>query len=34
MVALKQVIHKSKNLKVVLLSATPMKNLADDIKIY
>jgi ribosomal protein L19E len=29
--ALRQLIKKSKNLKVLLLSATPMKNLADDI---
>ena len=29
--AFKQIIEKSKNLRVVLLSATPMKNLADDI---
>lgn len=29
--ALKKIIDNSKNLKVLLLSATPMKNLADDI---
>jgi superfamily II DNA or RNA helicase len=29
--ALKTIIKKSKNLKVILLTATPMKNLADDI---
>jgi hypothetical protein len=29
--ALKSIIDKSKNLKVILLTATPMKNLADDI---
>ncbi|MBA42906.1 MAG: hypothetical protein CMF62_02715 [Magnetococcales bacterium] len=29
--ALKKIIKNSKNLKVVLLTATPMKNLADDI---
>jgi len=29
--AVKKIINKSKNLKVVLLSATPMKNFADDI---
>jgi len=29
--ALKKIIKNSKNLRVVLLSATPMKNLADDI---
>lgn len=29
--ALKKIIEKSKNLRVILLSATPMKNLADDI---
>lgn len=29
--ALKKIIAKSKNLKVFLLTATPMKNLADDI---
>lgn len=29
--ALKKIIANSKNLKLVLLSATPMKNLADDI---
>lgn len=29
--ALKKIIKKSKNLRIVLLSATPMKNLADDI---
>lgn len=29
--AVKKIIEKSKNLKVVLLSATPMKNAADDI---
>jgi len=29
--ALKQLMKKSKNLKVILLSATPMKNLADDV---
>ena len=29
--ALKKVISKSKNLKIVLLTATPMKNLPDDI---
>lgn len=29
--ALKKIINKSKNLRVILLSATPMKNLADDI---
>ena len=29
--ALKQLIRNSKNLKILLLSATPMKNLADDI---
>ena len=29
--ALKKIISSSENLKVVLLSATPMKNLADDI---
>jgi DNA polymerase III delta prime subunit len=29
--ALKRIINRSKNLKVILLSATPMKNLADDI---
>lgn len=29
--ALRKIIDNSKNLKVVLLSATPMKNLADDI---
>ena len=29
--ALKKIINKSKNLKVLLLTATPMKNLADDI---
>ena len=29
--ALKRIRKKSKNLKVILLSATPMKNLADDI---
>jgi superfamily II DNA or RNA helicase len=29
--ALKTIIKKSKNLKIILLTATPMKNLADDI---
>lgn len=29
--ALRVIINKSKNLKILLLSATPMKNLADDI---
>jgi len=29
--AVKQIIRKSKNIRVVLLSATPMKNFADDI---
>jgi len=29
--ALKKIIDNSKNLKVVLLTATPMKNLADDV---
>ena len=29
--AVKKIINKSKNLRVVLLSATPMKNFADDI---
>jgi superfamily II DNA or RNA helicase len=29
--ALKKIIKNSKNLKVILLTATPMKNLADDI---
>ena len=29
--ALKKIISNSKNLKIVLLTATPMKNLADDI---
>ena len=29
--ALKKIIKKSKNCRVILLSATPMKNLADDI---
>lgn len=29
--ALKKIISNSKNLKVILLTATPMKNLADDI---
>jgi superfamily II DNA or RNA helicase len=29
--ALKKIINNSKNLKIVLLTATPMKNLADDI---
>ena len=29
--ALKKIIKNSKNLRVILLSATPMKNLADDI---
>lgn len=29
--ALKQVIKKSKNLRILLLTATPMKNLGDDI---
>ena len=29
--ALKHIIEKSENLKVILLSATPMKNLATDI---
>jgi hypothetical protein len=29
--ALKKIIDNSKNLKIVLLTATPMKNLADDI---
>lgn len=29
--ALKKIIERSKNLRVILLSATPMKNLADDI---
>ena len=29
--ALKTIIKKSKNIKVILLTATPMKNLADDI---
>jgi hypothetical protein len=29
--AMKKIIKNSKNLKIVLLSATPMKNLADDI---
>lgn len=29
--ALKKIIEKSQNLRVILLSATPMKNLADDI---
>jgi len=29
--ALTKIIRKSKNLRVILLSATPMKNLADDI---
>jgi hypothetical protein len=29
--ALKKVVKQSKNVKVILLSATPMKNLADDI---
>ena len=30
-VALRKIIKKSKNLKILLLSATPMKNLGDDI---
>ena len=29
--ALKKIIKQSQNLKVILLTATPMKNLADDI---
>ena len=29
--ALKKIINNSKNLRVILMTATPMKNLADDI---
>jgi len=29
--ALKQIIEKSKNLRIILMTATPMKNLADEI---
>ena len=29
--ALKLIIKKSKNLRIILLTATPMKNLGDDI---